>query len=141
MISRLQALRGAEDGGPMVDAALIFTVLLMLILGIIAFGSVYWAWNTMLLAVEEAGRYAMLYNPNTGYPTPPPQTCSLATPTLGDCAVAWANQTSGPVFGTLSCTSGCTPTTTTTTITFTAQYNFNFIYPITLYRVMTYQLI
>jgi len=123
----------------MVDAALIFTALLLLILGIIEFGTAYWAWNTMLLAVEEAGRYAMLYNRNTGYATPPSQTCSASPATLGNCAVAWANQTNGPVFGTLNCTSGCNGAGNT--ITFTAQYSFNFIYPITLYRVMTYQLI
>ena len=93
MIRRQFYLHRNEDGGAMVDAVLIISAVLVLILGIIAFGSAYWAWNTMLLAVEEAGRYAMLYNPNNGYAAPPTQTCSLATPTLGSCAVAWANQT------------------------------------------------
>ena len=125
MIRRRPSLRAAEDGGPAVDAALIMSVLLLLILGIIEVGSAYWGWNTMLLAVEEAGRYAMLYH---NYPTNPPG----CTGTLADCAVAWANQNGGNVFGSVSCTN------TASTMTCTATYNFNFIYPITLTRAMAF---
>ena len=141
MISRLQVdLHRTEDGGPMVDAALIFTALLVLILGIIAFGSAYWAWNTMLLAVEEAGRYAMLYNPNTGYadarprkPAAWPRRPSAAAPSPGRIRSAGLSSALSPAPAAVAASGS--------TITFTAQYNFNFIYPITLYRVMTYQLI
>jgi len=135
MIRQCPSLRAAEGGGPAVDAALIMSALLILILGIIDIGSAYWGWNTMLLAVEEAGRYAMLYNP-TAYPNgPPSQTCSASTVTLTDCAVAWANQNGGNVFGSVSCTN------TASTMTCTATYNFNFLYPITLTRAMTFPLI
>ena len=51
--------------------AVTLSALLFLILGAIQFGIVFWNWNSMLLAVEEAGRYAMLYNP-TNFPNGPP---------------------------------------------------------------------
>jgi hypothetical protein len=38
------------------------SVLLLLIVGSVEFGRAFWTYNTMLLAVEEAGRYAMTYN-------------------------------------------------------------------------------
>jgi len=128
MIRQRPSLRAAEGGGPLVDAALIMSALLVLILGIIEVGSAYWGWNTMLLAVEEAGRYAMLYH---DYPTNPPG----CTGALADCAVAWANQNGGNVFGSVSCTNAGS------TMTCTATYNFNFLYPITLTRAMTFPLI
>ena len=86
----------------------------------------------MLLAVEEAGRYAMLYNP-TNYPSGPPSaSCSVATPTIANCAVAWANKNWGNNF-TVSCTAGCAGTVGTN-MTFTATYTFNFINSISLSR-------
>ena len=51
--------------------AVTLSALLFLILGAIQFGIVFWNWNSMLLAVEEADRYAMLYNP-TNFPNGPP---------------------------------------------------------------------
>ena len=140
MINRRASLWHAEDGGPAIDAVEIISALLVLILGIIELGTIYWSWNTMLLAVQEAGRYAMLYNP-TAYPGgPPSQTCSASPATVGNCAVAWANQNGGNVFGTVSCTNNCTGTSGQT-ITFTSQYSFNFIFPVTIYRVMTFPLV
>jgi Flp pilus assembly protein TadG len=134
MTPRRSSLWHAEDGGSMIETVEIMTALLLLILGIFAVGSMYWAWNTMLLAVEEAGRYAMLYNP-TAYPNgPPAQTCGLANPSLATCAEAWAGNTGfgGPPI----CTNN-----NNVSMTCTATYNFNFVYPITLYRVMTFPLI
>jgi Flp pilus assembly protein TadG len=135
MIRRRPSLWRAEHGGSMVESVEIMAALLLLILGIFAAGSIYWAWNTMLLAVEQAGRYAMLYNP-TAYPGGPPAATCGGGGDLGTCAVAWAGNTG---FGTVTCTSGCNGAGST--ITFTAQYNFDFVYPITMYRVMTFPLI
>lgn len=39
---------------------MVLPVLLLLIFGIIEFGRAFWQWNTMLLAVEQAGRYVMV---------------------------------------------------------------------------------
>ena len=54
--------RGAEEGAAAVEASLIIAVLLLLIFGSVELGRALWTYNTMLLAVEEAGRYAMTYN-------------------------------------------------------------------------------
>jgi Flp pilus assembly protein TadG len=117
------------------------SALMFLIIGAIQFGLAYFVWNTMLLAAEEAGRYAMLYNPVNlallGYASPPG--CSASPPTLANCAVAWANQNMGNDFpvtpGTnASCQSG-------TGMTFTATYTIDLIVPISLTRYVCVPLI
>src|SRR5215469_3765312 len=85
----------AEDGEVAVEGAVTMLALVFLILGSVQFGLVFWNWNTMQLAVEEAGRYAMLYN--RYYPNgPPAPNCSGGT--LSSCAVDWANQNWGNNF-------------------------------------------
>ena len=54
--------RGAEDGAVAVEAGLVVGVLLLIVVGSIEFGRGFWAYNTMVLAVEEAGRYAMVHS-------------------------------------------------------------------------------
>lgn len=51
----------AEDGAAAVEAGLIVGALLLVIVGSIEFGRALWSYNTMVLAVEEAGRYAMVH--------------------------------------------------------------------------------
>ena len=132
MTRKHSSLCRSEDGEVAVEGAVTMLALVFLILGSVQFGLVFWNWNTMLLAVEEAGRYAMLYNP-TNFPSgPPAASCSLASPTLASCAVAWANQNWGNNF-TVSCTAGCAGTAGTN-MTFTATYTFNFINSISLSR-------
>jgi Flp pilus assembly protein TadG len=53
---------GWEEGATAVEAALIISVLVFLIFGIIEFGMTLWNWNTMVLAVGDAGRYVMINN-------------------------------------------------------------------------------
>lgn len=79
--------RGAEEGTAAVEAGVIMSVLLLLIVGSVEFGRALWTYNTMLLAVEEAGRYAMVYNNG------PPGTCSAQSqasqcPTLSNTPLA-----------------------------------------------------
>jgi hypothetical protein len=129
---RKKSLRGEEGGAVAVDAAIILSALLILLFGCVQFGLAYFAWNTMLLAAEEAGRYAMLYH---DYPTNPPG-CSG---TLDSCAVTWANQNFGNVFPVTSGTDpGCHAGTG---MTFTATYTFNIVTPITLTRYVCVPLI
>jgi Flp pilus assembly protein TadG len=125
MIRHKSTRRGRDEGSVAVEAATTLSVLLFLIFGGVQFGLAYFAWNTMLLAAEEAGRYAMLYH---DYPTNPPGCAD----TLPNCAVAWANQNFGNVFhvtpGTdAACHAG-------TGMTFTATYTFNIVTPISLTR-------
>ena len=51
-----------DEGAAVVEAALVLPLLFLLILGIVQFGMAFWQWNTMLLAVEQAGRYVMVNN-------------------------------------------------------------------------------
>ena len=52
--------RGREEGAVAVEAALTISTLMLMILGIVQFSLVFWQWNTMLLAVSQAGRFVML---------------------------------------------------------------------------------
>jgi Flp pilus assembly protein TadG len=61
--------RGWDEGATAVEAAITISIALALVLGIIEFGMALWQWNTMALAVEEAGRYVMVHN----------ATCNTAT--------------------------------------------------------------
>jgi hypothetical protein len=54
--------RGWDDGSTAVEAAIVLALLFTLIFGILEFGMALWQWNTMELAVLEAGRYAMINN-------------------------------------------------------------------------------
>jgi hypothetical protein len=81
----------------------------------------------MLLAVEEAGRYAMLYNP-TNFPGGPPGCAG----TLANCAITWANQNLGDNF-TITCPAPCP---NGQTMTFEATYTFNFITSFSLTRAI-----
>jgi Flp pilus assembly protein TadG len=51
-----------NKGATAVEGALVISVLIFLTFGIIEFGMALWAWNTMGLAVQDAGRYVMINN-------------------------------------------------------------------------------
>src|ERR1700757_3418083 len=111
-------LRGSEEGAAAAETAIILSAFTLVIFGIVQFALVFWTWNTMMLGLEEGGRYAMVYNPTT-YPNGPPAASCSATPaTLANCAVAQANATlsSYPSLSvTVSCTAGpvnCTSVST-----------------------------
>ena len=130
MMGKRSLWRGAEEGATAVEAAVTMSALLFMLLGSIQFALVFWNWNTMLLAVEEAGRYAMLFH---NYPNGPPSPhCTVASPTLATCAVDWANSQNWGNLFTVTCSSGCA--VNSTTMTFTATYTFNFITSISLSR-------
>src|SRR5947208_2872836 len=54
--------RGWDDGSTAVEAAVVFSLLFTLSFGIVEFGMALWQWNTMQLAVLDAGRFAMVNN-------------------------------------------------------------------------------
>jgi Flp pilus assembly protein TadG len=137
---RKPTLWRSESGATVVEMAVTMSVLLFLILGAVQFGLFFWHWNMMLLAAEEAGRYAMLYNPQTFIDL---QSANLnlgqfcpGGGTLPQCAAAWAAKNWGNIYT-------ITPTTTTvagdpntTYYTFTATYNFNFLYSFSMSRAI-----
>jgi Flp pilus assembly protein TadG len=126
---------GSEQGATAVETALIISTLLLLIFGAIEFGRAFWTYNTMVLAVEEAGRYAMVYNQG------PPTTCSaqtqaascptLSSTALANCAAAQAQS----VLSTYGAPSAVAVSVsqngagTPPTMTICGSYSFNFIAP------------
>jgi Flp pilus assembly protein TadG len=106
-----------DEGTAAIEAALIAPILFLAILGIVEFGIALWQWNTMLLAVEQAGRYVMVNNAScdtscaqTQMQAVLPAASVCATPTAGQICVS-------------ASTSGGTPST----MTLTAAYNFNLL--------------
>lgn len=126
---------GSEEGATAVEAALIISTLLLLVFGAIEFGRAFWTYNTMVLAVEEAGRYVMVYN--QGPPTPcGAQTQAASCPTLSstalaNCAAAQAQSVLSAygaptaVAVSVSHNAGATPPT----MTICGTYTFSFITP------------
>jgi Flp pilus assembly protein TadG len=123
--------RGGDDGATAVETALIISVLIFLIFGIIEFGMALWAWNTMVLAVEDAGRYVMI---NNAFPTNPPGCVG----TLESCAVNQMQATLATAPGAVSttcttpaadqiCLSASTTAGSPSTMKLTAAYGFKVI--------------
>ena len=118
--------RGSEEGAAAAETAIILSAFTLVIFGIVQFALVFWTWNTMMLALEEAGRYAMVYNQG------PPSSCSATPKTLANCAVAQANavlSTYPSLSVTVSCTAGpanCT-SVSTTTIRLQGTFTYSFL--------------
>jgi len=127
MIGKGPYRRGPEEGATAVEAAIIISVLITLILGAIEFGQAFWTYNTMLLAVEEASRYAMVYNAGA------PSTCTGSPPAscpanLANCVVDQANQvlssyaSTGVTVSVTSCTAATTSPPAPATMTILGTY-------------------
>ena len=120
--------RGKEEGSAAIEAALVLLVLPMFLIGSVEFGRALWMGHTMLLAVEEAGRYAMVYGASPSLLTS--ASCpNVATVSLANCAVAKANAYLADYGGTGV---NVTSSAATSTLTIQATYTFNFIDPILL---------
>jgi Flp pilus assembly protein TadG len=125
------ARHGKEEGSVAVEAAFILPILLLFLIGSVEFGRAFWTYHTMLLAVEEAGRYAMVYGASPTLLSS--ASCpGVTTVTLANCAVAKANANLA-AYGTTGVTvSPSEDTSTPKNLTITATYTFNFITPILL---------
>ena len=137
MNDRAPARRGAEEGAAAVEAGVTMSVLLLLIVGSVEFGRAFWSYNTMLLAVEEAGRYAMVHNHGPG------ETCSaqsqaldcptLSNTPLANCSAERVQQVmsayQAPSVG-VSVREDATVSPATMTIC--ASYSFDFVAPVLL---------
>jgi TadE-like protein len=92
-----KASRGsAEAGTTTVEAGVTVSFLLLLIFGTVEFGQTFCTYNTMLLAVEQAGRYAMVNHqglPDTcGAQNQAPRCPALSNTPLANCSAALAQQ-------------------------------------------------
>jgi Flp pilus assembly protein TadG len=113
-----------------VEAAFILPVLFLLILGIIEFGIAFWQWNTMLRAIEEAGRYAMVNNSSASLPNCTAATLVTNTEQEMTNILSGASVCTTPSTGQM-CVSASTSADTSVTpnmciMTLTASYSFNF---------------
>jgi Flp pilus assembly protein TadG len=111
--------RGWNEGATAVETALVISVLMLLLFGVIGFGYALWQWNTMMLAVEQAGRYVMI-NYNNG--------CNAG------CAVSQmqtvltsASSCNNPKAGQMCVSATPILATTPPTMTLTSAYNLNLI--------------
>lgn len=134
-MSRQNKRRSATDAGSAaVEAAFIMSALLLAVVGGVEFARALWVYNTMLIAVEQAGRFAMAYNHH------PPTTCMAQTqasqcPPLSDtpvanCSAGYAQQVlsayqAPPVEVSVSVDPAASPPT----ITICASRSFDFIAP------------
>lgn len=113
--------RGWDEGSTAVEAAIIISVLLTLVFGIIEFGMALWQLNTMELAVLQAGRYAMINNATITPATAEAQMQAVLSSASITCPLP-----ASPAAGTLhvcATQSGGTPPT----MSLSAAYGYNVI--------------
>jgi Flp pilus assembly protein TadG len=86
----------ADEGTAAVEGCIILSVVLLLITGSIECGRALWTHNTMLVAVQEAGRYAMISRNASliacGAQNPTPSCPVPSTTSLASCTAARAQQ-------------------------------------------------
>jgi Flp pilus assembly protein TadG len=134
MNSRRRSRQAAEAGAAAVEAALIMSVLLLAVVGGGEIARALWTYDTMLMAVEQAGRYAMMYNHR------PPAICmtqtqasqcpALSNTPLANCSAWYAQQILAAYRAAAVAVSVSVDTTTSPgTITICASHSFDFIAP------------
>jgi Flp pilus assembly protein TadG len=114
-MQRCNPRRGPEEGATAVEAAICLFLLLLLIFGIMQFAIALYSWNTMQLAVQQAGRYVMVNNATATTTTAEDQMKSVLT-TAAVCTTPTAGQI---------CVNATTAAGTPSTMTLTAKYRFN----------------
>ena len=126
---RTRGLRGSEDGATAVEAALVLSIFVGVILTIIDFAQAFFIWNTLQLVVGQASRYVMVANGIPG---------SSCDATCGEnalqTAISSANVCTAPTAGQYCVNATCNPsscssstTSTPATMTLSAFYGFNFV--------------
>jgi Flp pilus assembly protein TadG len=120
--------RSGEEGAAAIEAAFVVPLLLLMMFGTVESARAFWTYHRMLLALEDAGRYAMVYaaSPSLLNSTTCP---SIATVTLSNCAVSRANTylaSNGPTGVSVSSSQD---TATPPNLTIAATFRFNFLLP------------
>lgn len=134
MKSRKPVLQEAEAGATAVEAAVIMSTLLLAVVGTVECARTLWTYNTMLVAVEQAGRYAMIYNHRPPVACSPqaaaPQCPAISNTPQANCSAWYARQLLDAYQAPGVAVSAAVDTTTSPpTITVCASYSLDFISP------------
>jgi Flp pilus assembly protein TadG len=124
--------RDSEAGSATVEAGVTISALLLLIVGTVEFGQAVWTSNTMLLAVEEAGRYAMVYDQGPldtcGAQSQAPRCPILSNTPLANCSAARAQRVlSAYQASNIDISVREDSTSSPATITICASYSLDFV--------------
>ena len=118
-------LRSSEDGATAVEAALVLSIFIGVILTIIDFAQTFFIWNTLQLAVGQASRYVIIQNG-----IPPGSSCdaTCAESALQTAISNWLGVSSvsicaTPTPGQYCVNAICNPSS----CSLSALYGFNFI--------------
>jgi Flp pilus assembly protein TadG len=128
-----RGLRGAEDGATAVEAALVLSIFVGVILTIINFGWGFFIWNALQLVVGQTSRNVIVQNGIPGGSSCDATCAEAALQTavltaLGATASICTTPTAGQYCVNATCNpSSCSSTTSTPTMTLSALYGFSFI--------------
>jgi Flp pilus assembly protein TadG len=130
---RNRGLRGSEAGATAVEAALVLSIFVGMVLAIVDFAQAFFTWNTLQLVVGQASRYVIV---QTSIPNPPPGTasanCQPPAGSAASCAItalttllpdASSSCTGAPTPGQTCVSASCT----TTSCSLSAFYGFKFV--------------
>jgi Flp pilus assembly protein TadG len=83
---RKRKLRGSERGATAVEAALVLSIFVGMILAIVDFAQAFFVWNTLQLVVGQASRYVIV---QTSIPNPPGSASANCPPagSAANCAI------------------------------------------------------
>jgi Flp pilus assembly protein TadG len=128
---RKRGLRSSEEGATAVEAALVLSIFVFVVLTIIDFGQAFFIWNTLQLVVGQASRFVIV---QTSIPNPPGSALADCPPagSATSCAKsalttllpgASPSCTGAPTSGQYCVSASCT----TATCSLSALYGFKFI--------------
>jgi Flp pilus assembly protein TadG len=128
-----RGLRGSEAGATAVEAALVLSLVVGMVLAIVDFAQAFFIWNTLQLVVGQASRYVIV---QTSIPNPPPgsasASCQFPAGSATSCAIsalttllpgASSGCTGAPASGQYCVDANCTASS----CSLSALYGFNFV--------------
>ena len=129
--SRQRRLHSSEDGATAVEAALVLSIFVGVVLTIIDFAEAFFIWNTLQLVVGQASRYVMV---QTSIPNPPGSASEECPPAGSAASCAISELTKLLPDASPSCVGLPTPgqycvsaSCTATTCNLSALYGFKFV--------------
>jgi Flp pilus assembly protein TadG len=125
MIGHFGRFRLDETGATATEMALVLVVFIVLIVGMIEFAVAYMTLHTMRLALEEAGRYVMVYHANITAPQAASAICTVLTGSSSGCSTPPAGQSCSTTAGQFCV--NATQSNANNTMTLSATYGFDFI--------------